>query len=302
MCTTTSGLRAERYVDDVVSLHRGLSFRGLLTRVDRRHLLHLVERGDGLATVALETRHLPHRYLVGLQGFRLAQYLQLGWICADLVYSSAIFCEPVQAVHPHDVHVITMSPSGAILGYLALTGPADGEPADLLDPARGQFPVEQAHGINLFEHVAGLPGVRTDEVRELKRFVHSRTLTDRTQRLRVTLELLYGMGQVLTDLRPAVRTLVGDVEEKVALRHLLLAGLDVQLVEGTAPRLDASDLLHHAYVQRAAVKPFVAHLPDSDEVASRVGLLEETLDSPDLFDATAQMARSATGALTRVAG
>ncbi|MDN5789610.1 MAG: hypothetical protein L0H25_01900 [Micrococcales bacterium] len=302
MCHIASGERGERYVADVISLHRSLSFKGLLTQVDPRHVIHVAERGDGLVTAALQTRHLPHRYLVGLQGFRLAQYLQLGWICADVVYSSAIFCEPVAAVHPEDVHVLTMSGSGAILGYLALAGPTDGGPADLLDPGRGRFPVEEAHEINLFEHVPGLPGVRSDQVRELKRFVHSRTLSDRTQRLRVTLELLYGMGQVLARITPTIRTLVGDVEEHVALRHLLLAGLDVKLIEGTSPRLTERDLLHHAYVQRSSVKPFVAHLPDEEEVGQRVALLEATLDSPDLFDATRELSRSTHGALTRVTG
>lgn len=301
MCHLTSGDRGDRYVADVVSLHRSLSFRGL-TRLDPRTFIHRAERGDGLVTLALETRHLPHRYLLGLQGFRLAQYLQLGWICTDAVYAKAIFCEPVETVHPRDVHVLTMSAAGTILGYLALAGPVDGEPADLLDPDRGRFPVEVAHDINLFAQVPGLPGVRTDQVRELKRFVHSRTLTDRTQRLRVTLELLYGMGQVLASLTPGIRTLVGDVEEHVALRHLLLAGLEVQLVEGTAPHLGDRDLLHHAYVRRASVKPFVANLPTDRELAGRISLLEETLDSPDLFDATRQLSRTSAGLLTRVTG
>ncbi|OFE15823.1 hypothetical protein BA895_04710 [Humibacillus sp. DSM 29435] len=302
MCHDASGERGARYAADVVSLHRNLSFSALLSQVDPRHLIHVAERGDGLLTVALQTQHLPHRYLVGLQGFRLAQYLQLGWICEDVMYSSAIFCEPVDAVHPQDVHVMTMSGSGAILGYLALAGPAEGDPADLLDPDRGRFPVEQAHNINLFDHVAGQPGVRTDQVRELKRFVHARTVSDRTQRLRITLELLFGMGQVLARITPAVRTLVGDVEENVALRHLLLAGLDVKLIEGTTPRLTEQDLLRHAYVQRSSVKPFVAHLPSEEEVQQRISMLESTLDSPDLFDATGRMSRSQRGILTRVSG
>lgn len=301
MCHLLSGDRGERYVADVVSLHRNLSFKGLLARVQPQHVLHRVERGDGLVTLAIQTQHLPHRYLVGLQGFRLAQYLQLGWVCADVVYSSAIFCEPVDAVHPEDAHVITLSPAGAILGYLTLAGPGQGKPADLLDRGRDRFPVEVAHGINLFEHVPGLPGVRTDQVRELKRFVHARTLSDRTQRLRVTLELLYGMGRVIADIRPQVRTLVGDVEEHVALRHLLLSGLDVRLVDGTVPQLAEQDLMHHAYVARASVKPFVTHLPEEFQVRAKVSMLEDTLASPDLFVATRAMARSS-GSLTRITG
>ena len=221
---------------------------------------HFAERGDGLVTLAMKTRHLPHRYLIGLQGFRLAQYLQLGWACSDVAYRQAIFCEPLGVTHADDEHIITMSPSGRILGYVSLATNGDGESRDLFDPERAAFPVEEAHGINIFDRVAPLAGVGTHEVRELKRFVHSRTLTDRTQRLRVTLELLHGLGQAVAAASPAVRTLIGDVEEHVALRHLLMAGLEVQLVEGTAPQLTDRDLLR-ARVHRAGERQAVRLAP-----------------------------------------
>jgi hypothetical protein len=302
MCHDSSGDAAVRYVADVVSLHRRLAYRGLAHRVPARDLLHRVERGDGLLTVAVSTRALPHRYLIGLQGFRLAQYLRLGWVCEDVVYSSALFHEPVRNICADDVHILTMNGQGAILGYLSLSAAGDGEPERLSDPGRSLFPVERVHAVNLFDHVAALPGVRTDQVREVKRFVHSRSLVDRQLRLRVTLELMYAMACVLATLRPAVRTLVGDLEENVALRHLLLSGLEVQIVEGTTPRLADRDLLHHAYVERASVKPFVAHLPDEEGIASRIRLLRQTLDSPSLFDAASLLAHATHGSLTRVAG
>ncbi|HEU4998620.1 MAG TPA: hypothetical protein VFT68_06715 [Lapillicoccus sp.] len=302
MCTTPSGNPSDRYAADVVSLNRDLSFRNLvrLAKNDPAIFTHFAERGDGLVTLAVPTRHLPHRYLIGLQGFRLAQYLQLGWACSDVAYRQAIFCEPIGVTHADDEHIITMSPSGRILGYVSLATNGDGESRDLFDPERASYPVEEAHGINIFDHVAPLPGVRTHEVRELKRFVHSRTLTDRTQRLRVTLELLHGLGQAVAAAAPAVRTLIGDVEEHVALRHLLMAGLEVQLVEGTAPRLTDHDLLRHAYTERASVKPFVSHLPDAQFAAQQAAMLEETLASPDLFQATTDMSASRPGRLSRV--
>ncbi len=302
MCHSSSGEAAVRYAADVVSLHRNLSFRGLLGQVAPHHLLHLEQRGDGQATLAIRTRDLPHRYLLGLQGFRLSQYVQLGWICEETIYSSAMFAEPAHGASPDDVHVICLNAVGTIQGYLCLTATGDESPLELLDPARAPFPVESAHRINLFEHVSGLPGVRSDQVREVKRFVHSRTLVDRTQRLRVTMELLYGMGRVLAEVQPSVRTLVGDLEEKVALRHLMLAGLDVQLVEGTVPTLTERDLMHHRYHVSDAVKPFVAHLPPDEVVAERLAALAATLDSSDLFVATTDLRRSSHSVLTRVAG
>lgn len=302
MCHSSSGEAAVRYAADVVSLHRSLSFRGLTEQVADRDLLHLERRGDGQVTLAIQTRHLPHRYLLGLQGFRLAQYLQLGWICEDSIYSSALFAEPAHGASPDDVHVICLNAAGAIQGYLCLTASGDEDPRELLDPDRARFPVEEAHHINLFEHVSGLPGVRSDQVREIKRFVHARTLVDKTQRLRVTMELLYGMGRVVAGVQPAVRTLVGDLEEDVALRHLLLAGLDVQLVEGTAPGLAERDLLRHRYQLREGVKPFVAHLPSEAKRDELVAALESTLASSDLFDAATQLTNNSTSVLSRVAG
>ena len=301
MCTTPSGNPSDRYAADVVSLNRDLSFRNLVHQ-DAAIFTHFAERGDGLVTLAVPTRHLPHRYLIGLQGFRLAQYLQLGWACSDVAYRQAIFCEPIGVTHADDEHIITMTPSGRILGYVSLATNGDGETRDLFDPERASYPVEEAHGINIFDHVAPLPGVRTHEVRELKRFVHSRTLADRTQRLRVTLELLHGLGQAVAATAPAVRTLIGDVEEHVALRHLLMAGLEVQLVEGTAPQLTDHDLLKHAYTERASVKPFVSHLPGAGFAAQQAAMLEETLSSPDLFQATTDMSASRPGRLSRVEG
>lgn len=300
MCHHTIGEPAVRFTSDVISLHRQLGFRGLVREVGRDRLLHLEERGDGLLTLAVRSGDLPHRYLLGIQGFRLAQYLQLGWICEETVYSSALFAEPGHG-SSEDAHVICMDHEGVIQGYLCLTANGEGPAEDLHAPDRALFPVEEAHRINIFDHVPPTPGVRTDQVREVKRFVHARTLTDKTQRLRVTLELLYGMGRVLQDIRPAVRTLVGDLEEKVALRHLLLGGFEVQLIEGTTPALEQGSLLHHMYVARGSVKPFVAHMPDEDDLAGRLELLEQTLGSSDLFDATSAFGRATGGALHRVA-
>ena len=75
----------------------------------------------------------------------------------------------------------------------------------------------------------------------------------------------------------------------------------MQLVEGTTPQLADHDLLHHAYVERASVKPFVAHLPDEEGIASRTELLRETLESPSLFQAASHLAQANSSELTRVA-
>lgn len=302
MCITPTSGATHRYAADIVALHDRLSHRRLREHLSSAVLLHEAARGDGLVTVAAATEHLPHRYLLGLQGFRLAQYLQLGWACEEALHRSAGFCEPLHSLHPDDVHVITYSSrTGRILGYLTLTSSGEAEPRELRDPGRARFPVETAHRVDLFGSVPAPDGVRSDQVRELKRFVHARTLTDKAQRLRVTLELLLGAGRTLVALEPAVRVLVGDVEEQVALRHLLLAGLDVHLVEDTQPWLPDDDLLHLAYTRRGEVKPFVAQVPDPAELEERIELLEAALASEDLFEAADAFSGAVRGSTHRVA-
>jgi len=300
MCDTVTHPTASRFANDVVALNADLSFRRLLPALDGAEPLHLAVRPDGLTTVGVRTDQLPGRYLLGLQGFRLAQYLQLGWACHLSVHSAGMFSESTRDLHADDVHVITLDPNGKILGYVSLASSGDREPREPLGD-RAPFPVEVAHDINIFDRVAPLEGVRTDQIRELKRFVHSRTMKDKSLRLRVTLELLLGAGRVLTRLNPPVRTLVGDVEEHVALRHLVMAGLDVQMVEGTTPRLPENDVMYHLYTARAVVKPFVAHVPDQAELVRRVDFLEATVAHPDVFTAASAMPTALPGSVQRIA-
>ena len=93
--------------------------------------------------------------------------------------------------------MVTVDGNGQILGYLGLVGAGDSVPRPLDDPDRALFPVEVAHGINLYDAVPSVRSVTTDQVRELKRFVHRRSMTDRILRLRVSLELLLAAGTIV---------------------------------------------------------------------------------------------------------
>jgi hypothetical protein len=278
MCTNEDAdtIRArERYANDILALQERLTFRSLANLPE---VSYRAERADGLTTLGLRTDQLTLRHLLGMQGFRLAQYLRLGWVCSDALASRAMFCEPTQALRDDDLHLVTVDRDGRILGYLGLAG-VDGSRL-MSDPERAPFPVEVAHGVNLAEVVPSMAGTPADQVRELKRFVHRRSMTDRLERLRVTVELLLAAGSVVLEL-PQVRVLVGDVEEHVALRHLLIMGLETRLVEGTRPALEDRHYLHHAYTERAAVRPFVADVPSAEDLGRHVQLLQELLDSTD---------------------
>ncbi|HET6563318.1 MAG TPA: hypothetical protein VFG72_15695 [Marmoricola sp.] len=278
MCTNDdpdTNRTRERYASDILALQERLTFRTLATLPE---VTYRVERADGLTTLGLRTDQLTTRHLLGMQGFRLAQYLRLGWVCSDAIASRAMFCEPTQALRDDDLHLVTLDGQGRILGYLGLAG-VDGSLL-MADPERAPFPVEVAHGVNLAEVVPALATTPSDQVRELKRFVHRRSMTDKLERLRVTVELLLAAGSVVLDMHE-VRLLVGDVEEHVALRHLMIMGLETRLVEGTRPALEERHYLHHAYTERAAVRPFVADVPSAENLGRQLRLLEELLESPD---------------------
>lgn len=297
MCTDrpTSG----RYARDILALQEGLNFRSLLSTAVDRATYH-APRPDGMLTLGLRTDQLTDRHLLGLQGFRLAQYLQLGWVCEELIASRGIFCEPTDGLGADDLHLVTLSGTGEILGYLGLVGAHHGQVRPLADPGRARFPVETAHGIDLAELASAAGATRTDQVRELKRFVHRRSMTDRATKLRVTLELLLAAGRMIVHL-PETRVVVGDVEEHVALRHLMMVGLQIHLVEGTTPQLTAGDYLHPAYTRRLSVKPFVAAVPGRHEVAARMDRLDTILASTDPAGQTRALVAECTGSVLRVA-
>jgi hypothetical protein len=285
----------ERYTGAILAMQERLTFRSLATLPD---VAYRAERADGLTTLGVRTDQLTPRHLLGMQGFRLAQYLRLGWVCSDAIASRAMFCEPTQALRPDDLHLVTVDAQGRILGYLGLAG-VDGARL-MADPERPAFPVEVAHGVNLADVVPDLAGTPAHQVRELKRFVHRRSMTDKLERLRVTVELLLAAGSVVLAM-PEVRVMVGDVEEHVALRHLMMMGMETRLVEGTTPALDERHYLHHAYTQRAAVRPFVADVPSPEALGRQVRLLAELLESPDPIGCLRALVSDFGGHVERVA-
>jgi hypothetical protein len=156
MCVETVRPKSQRYAADILALHEGLNFRSLLA-VPAERSVYRAHRSDGVITLGLRTSQLTSRHLSALQGFRLAQYLKLGWICEDLIASRGMFCEPAHG-SADDLHMVTVSERGDILGYLGLVGTPDPVGTELVDQARSLFPVESAHDINLADLITA-PGV-----------------------------------------------------------------------------------------------------------------------------------------------
>ncbi|WP_405777338.1 hypothetical protein [Streptomyces sp. NBC_00859] len=291
-----------RYIRDILAMQERLSFRGLSKELEQSgNYLYRADRGQGVTVTAALTEQIPRRYLMGLGVFRLSQYLQAGYASPDIVFNESLFCEPIHGFGDADIHVIaTDTGTGRILGYVSLAHSGDPEPQPVSAEERVLFPCEQAHGMRLLSLLPASRGLSTHAIREVKRFVHDHAMTDRTQRLRVTLELLSGITGALCHPDSRTRMLVGDVERHVALRHLVLLGLEVHLVEGTTPDLGPTDLMHPMYVTRDKVLPFIAVLPPREEAVRRAALVEQAATAAAPFRAVRDLMASLAGTVNSI--
>ncbi|MEU9453429.1 hypothetical protein [Streptomyces sp. NPDC048277] len=254
--------RARRYAQDIIGLHDRLSYRRLPMEL-RGAPLSLVEDPHGaLVTVTGHDSQFPSRYLKGMLGFRLAQYLRLNWISADAVHRTAAFHEPLPQAHAvENIHTVTLcTRSGKIRGYVGLACSADTENLPLDSACRIPFPTEAAHGIDLLSRYAR-PGLGTHQAFEFKRFLRDQTMPRNEQYARVPWHLMLGIGEAVLGLGDGLRMVLGDAKEHVALRHLRLVGFDLHVVEGTSPQLSAADPMAPIYRQTVLAKPFVAPVP-----------------------------------------
>ncbi|TLG08784.1 hypothetical protein FEK35_16510 [Nocardia cyriacigeorgica] len=274
---------ARRYVDRVCRMQDELRFHGLAARIDGVEQTRVVER-HGVTTVVARTCDIPHRYLLGIAGFRLAQYVRLGFMSAPRMARDALFCEPLDDLNPDDWHIVCLdSASGEILGYLELAG--NGGPAEPVraNPGRRLFPVEEVHGIDIFELVDAPRHLSTENVREVKRMVHNRAIADRRLRYRVSVELILGTQWVAAEATPAMLVVVGDAEAHVALRHIATVGLNPIVLSGTDPRLPDDHLLGPCYRTRSLVEPFYGEVPGAEELAHRRAIAEKVVSDPNIL-------------------
>ena len=256
--TTTS----ERYVEELIAAHAARSYPGLLDALDGEPLCRLDGFGDGLTTVSFHQRQLPERYLRGVLGFRLAQFLRTGLIDPELVYRRRMVHEPiVEATGPDTIHTLTLTDAGRIVGYIAMVGSPDPAPLPLDSPKRGRFPAEEAHDVDLLSGLSA-PGLTTHQAYEIKRFVRAAEMARGEQRDRVPWHLILAVGRVTLG-GDQIRILLGDSSERGALRHLRLMGMDPVVIEETTPSLPRTELMWPSYLlpREKLAKPFVATVP-----------------------------------------
>lgn len=250
-----------RYRSAIIANARAHRYPALLARVaDTADLV--IDNGQGLLTIGGRTADLPPEMCLAVATFRLGEYLSLRFASDEVAWRMALHAEPLSNLSADDFHVVTFDTrTGRILGYVCLATNGDTEPRSLgMDRQAARFPVELAHDLDVFVAV-GSPATHSGHVREIKRFVHCGELTDPPLRLRITVDLMQGLAQSLLGQCSDTRVVIGDLEAATALRHLLLMGLEVHLIEGTRPDLGSEDLMGPLYLTREVVEPFHAELP-----------------------------------------
>jgi hypothetical protein len=266
-----------RYVADVVRLNAELDFRGLPDNVVGEPLHFRRDDLYELITLTVTDDQLPLRYLNGVLGFRMAQYLRLGWMSERLVYEKAMFRETAE--HPEGVqnlHTISLcSRTGRIRGYIGLACGKDKSPRPLDHPGRYLFPTESAHDIDLLSRFVA-PGVTTHHVFEFKRFVRDLGMPDGKTADVIPWQLLMSLGKGIVRNQDNMKILLGDAKEHRALRHFRLTGFDVRVETGTSPRLPETDVMAPIYDQKVVAVPFIAPVPaDLDDF---MNVIRDSLD------------------------
>ena len=91
--------------------------------------------------------------------FRLAQYLEVNFVEANVVYEQRLEHESLDNVYPNDIHVVAGSvDEGEILCYATLKSAPDAPPGTTLRTRdRPLLPVEKTHGFGIFNRLPILP-------------------------------------------------------------------------------------------------------------------------------------------------
>jgi hypothetical protein len=145
---------------------------------------------------------------------------------------------------------------------------------------RRPFPVEEVHGIGIYDRLAVLPDLPVAKVRDIGRFIKSQQRHGRDElSVRAPVEVLLALIRgILGPLRSRVDALVGEVEESVVKRNLDFFNVPTVLVRGTVSCEPPSCFIGHF---GRTFYPFALSVPDvGARSLPRVDAIERALELP----------------------
>lgn len=273
---------ADVFAGSVINLGAAVRVPGLLGAAGPDVLYRIANR-QGVAVTAIPTTSLSGEDLHGLLRFRLAQYFDVGFVDRQVAYARQMRTEPSSAVGAGDVHVVAGVPgTGEILCYAVVEEPPAAPPGCRLRSAgRALFPVEQVHGVGLFNRLPILPDLPVAKIREMGRFVRNqRPAAGQELAARAAVEVCVAVFRLMSGpLRMDVDAVIGDLEENVAKRNLDFLHVPCVVMHGTVPCADGGSYLEPRY-QRHAVYPFACLVSDIVTAMPRLHDIEEALAKP----------------------
>lgn len=273
---------ADAYVAGLVEAAAEIRVPALLARPHKDAIFSVADR-EGVAVTALRTSSLSEEQLVALMRFRLAQFIEVNFVEANVIYELRLEHEPLDAVYPNDIHVIAGTVSdGEILCYATIKAPPDMPPGTTLRTReRPLFPVEKVHGWGIYNRLPILPDLPIPQIRELGRFVKNQRyhgVDDKS--VRGPVEVGVAIFRIIAEtLSFELSGVVGDLEEAVAKQNIDFFHVPLVVLHGTLPVESEDSWLFPRYLHRT-VFPFACLASDAATALPRLAEIERALGRP----------------------
>ncbi|MER7946691.1 hypothetical protein ABTY59_04765 [Streptomyces sp. NPDC096079] len=232
---------------------------------------------EGLLTLTVRGAQLPAPYLADVYRFRLAQYLQRGWVNEEAAAARDLDAEPYDASALDDQHTLVVEEeTGRLRGYGTLAGSRGPAGTRLGDPDHRPFVVERDYELRLADHLgADTPAAH---VWEGKRLVRDYAM-DRSQAgVSVPWWVYRGWAEgCVRALAAEGAAIVGDGKPGVAIQQLGLLGFEARMLDVPAHPSDPADLFAPMWDQQQRSYPFV--LTDGDRLRPTLAHLDAILAS-----------------------
>ncbi|MFD3335233.1 hypothetical protein ACFWV1_21660 [Streptomyces sp. NPDC058700] len=212
---------------------------------------------EGLLTLTVRGAQLPAPYLADVYRFRLAQYLQRGWVNEEAAAARGLDAEPYDVSALTDQHTLVVeAETGRLRGYGTLVA-ARGPAGTLLgDPGHHPFAVERDYELRLADHLG--TATPAAHVREGKRLVRDYAMERSQAGASVPWWVYRGWAEgCVRALAEEGAAVVGDGKPGVAIHQLGLLGFAARMLDVPARPSDPEDLFAPMWGQQQRSYPFV---------------------------------------------